>query len=281
MATLRYGLPCIALSCLALASPAAAREPAPYAWPGGARAAVSLAYDDALPSQLDNALPALDRHGLKGSFYLTLSADTVRARMDEWRAAARNGHELGNHTLFHQCDATAPGRDWVRPEQALGNTTVAQMQAQVALANVLLHAIDGSTEFTFTVPCGDRLAADGDYVAGLRDRFLGIKVGQGAVVPDMGTFDRGAVPVVTPEDASGAALIALVEEAGRRGTQVNFTFHGIGGDHLSVSTAAHDALLAYLAAHRERYWTATFREQMRWVRDHPPAARAAQAAASR
>ena len=31
---------------------------------------------------------------------------------------------------------------------------------------------------------------------------------------------------------------------------------------------AHEALLAYLAAHRDLYWTATFREQMRWVRDH-------------
>ena len=36
-----------------------------------ARAAVSLAYDDALDSQLDNAIPALDRHGLRATFYLT------------------------------------------------------------------------------------------------------------------------------------------------------------------------------------------------------------------
>jgi peptidoglycan/xylan/chitin deacetylase (PgdA/CDA1 family) len=256
------------LLALALAWPAGASEPARYAWPGGARAAVSLAYDDAVPSQLDHAIPALDRHGLKGSFYLVLSADTVRDRLADWRAAAGNGHELGNHTLFHQCDARLADRQWVRPEHALDTTTKARMQAQVALANSMLHAIDGSTEFTFTVPCGDRMAADGDYVAGLRDRFLGIKLGTGAVVPDMRTLDRGAVPVATPVGASGADLIALVEEAGRRGTMVNFTFHGIGGDHLAVSNQAHEALLAFLAAHRDRYWTATFREQMRWVRDH-------------
>lgn len=259
---------CGGLLCLALALPAGAREPVAYPWPGGARAAVSLAYDDAAPSQLDHALPALDRHGLKGSFYLVLSADTVRERLEEWRAAARNGHELGNHTLFHQCDATLPGRDWVQPEQVLGTTTKGRMHAQVALANSMLHAIDGSTEFTFTVPCGDRMAADGDYVAGIRDRFVGIKLGTGAVVPDMRTLDRGAVPIVAPVGASGAELIALVEEAGRRGTMVNFTFHGIGGDHLAVSNEAHEALLAFLSAHRDRYWTVTFREQMQWVRDH-------------
>src|SRR3546814_7923192 len=64
---------------------------------------LSLAYDDALDSQLDNAIPALDRHGFHASFYLPLAADTLRTRLDEWRAAAARGHELGNHTLFHQC----------------------------------------------------------------------------------------------------------------------------------------------------------------------------------
>lgn len=257
----------IALACPALPVAAADPQPPPYPWPHGARAAVSLAYDDAVPSQLDNAIPALDRHGLKGSFYLTLSAATVRTRLPEWRAAARNGHELGNHTLFHQCSGAGEDRAWVTPAQDLDTMSVARMQAEVALANAMLHAIDGSTEFTFTAPCGDRAAADGDYLAGLHDSFVGIKIGAGAVVPDMRSLDRMAVPVTAPSGASGAELIALVEAAGRRGTMVNFTFHGIGGDHLAVSTDAHDALLAFLAAHRDIYWTATFRQQMQWVRE--------------
>lgn len=257
----------IAALCLSWPLTAADTGSTQYPWPNGARAAVSLAYDDAVPSQLDNAIPALDRHGLKGSFYLTLSADTVRARLPEWRAAARNGHELGNHTLFHQCSAKGDGRAWVVPAQDLDTMTVARMQAEVDVGNAMLHAIDGSTEFTFTAPCGDRNAADGDYIRGLHDRFLGIKLGAGAVVPDMRRLDRMAVPVFAPQGQSGAELIALVEEAGRHGTMVNFTFHGIGGDHLAVSTEAHDALLAFLAAHRHTYWTATFREQMRWVRE--------------
>ena len=71
--------------CLLLAAlPSHATESVQgFAWPEGRRAAVSLSYDDAVPSQLDNAIPALDRHGLKGSFYLTLAADSVRMRMDD------------------------------------------------------------------------------------------------------------------------------------------------------------------------------------------------------
>ena len=253
------GLLAAALSTVAVADDA----PPPYPWPNGARAAVSLAYDDALPTHLDTAIPALDRHGLRGSFYLVLSADTVRTRLADWRAAARTGHELGNHSLFHACSARGADRSWVAPAQDLDAMTAARVQAEVTLANTMLHAIDGSTEFTFTVPCGDRNAGDGDYVAGLAPHMLGIKLGAGAVVADMRTLDRHAVPV----GSTGADLIALVEAAGRQGTMVNFTFHGIGGDHLAVPREAHEALLAYLAAHRDIYWTATFREQMRWVRD--------------
>ena len=241
-----------------------AAEPA-FAWPEGRKAAVNLAYDDALDSQLDHAIPALDRHGLKGTFYLTLGGDVVRRRMEEWRAAARNGHELGNHTLFHACSARGDDREWVRPEHDLDRITVAQLREQVRLANVMLHALDGNTAFTFTAPCGDRMAADGNYIDAIADEFLAIKL-SGGVVDDMATLDLSATPVVVPVGASGAELIALVEEAGRRGTMVGFTFHGIGGDHLQVSIEAHEALLAYLAQHRDVYWVDTFRNQARWLR---------------
>jgi peptidoglycan/xylan/chitin deacetylase (PgdA/CDA1 family) len=260
-----------------VAMPVQAGEGARFTWPGGQKAAVSLGYDDALDSQLDNAIPALDRHGLKGTFYVVPANPPLQLRMDDWRAAARNGHELGNHSLFHQCSAKGEGRSWVKPERDLDAVSVMQMQEQVALANTFLQALDGRSDGrTFTAPCGDRQARDGDYIAALGDLFAGIKmVGDIAVVPDMSTLDPRNVPAHVPVDASGAQLIALVEEAGRRGTMVNFTFHGIGGDHLSVSTRAHEELLAFLDAHRDTYWTATFLEQMRWVRQQQEKAGAA------
>ncbi|MBS7455562.1 polysaccharide deacetylase family protein [Coralloluteibacterium stylophorae] len=237
-----------------------------FAWPGGARAAVSLAYDDALPSQLDHAIPALDRAGLRASFYLTLASDTVATRLPEWRAAAARGHELGNHTLFHQCSASAPERDWVTPDVDLDRITIAQMAAQVRLANVMLHAIDGRDARTLTVPCGDAVAADGSYLPQVRAEFVAIKYGRGAVAPDMDSLDPWAVTIEAPVGASGADLIALVDAAVARGTMLNLTFHGIGGDHLGVSTEAHEQLLAHLAAHRDSIWTDTFLAIMRHVR---------------
>jgi hypothetical protein len=43
--------------------------------------------------------------------------------------------------------------------------TAAQMQDQVRLGNTMLYAIDGKRERTYTVPCGDVLAAGGDYLS--------------------------------------------------------------------------------------------------------------------
>lgn len=47
---------------------------------------------------------------------------------------------------------------------------------------------------------------------------------------------------------------------------INLTFHGIGGDYLSVSNEAHEELLAYLAAHRKSYWTDTFINIMKYAK---------------
>jgi peptidoglycan/xylan/chitin deacetylase (PgdA/CDA1 family) len=255
------------------ASSAALAGDKPFAWPHGARAAVSLAYDDAIDSQLDNVVPALDKFGLKGSFYLTLSSPTLTRRLPEWRAAAAEGHELGNHTLFHQCSAKLPGHEWVTPENDLDHTPAAQMVAQIKLGNAMLQAIDGRTERTFTVPCGDVMADGVDYLPLVRSEFVAIKYGPGLVIPDMKALDPYAVGVDAPSGVTGQQLIDLVKAAVAKGTMINFTFHGVGGDYLTVSKQAHEELLAYLAAHRDTVWTDTFLTLMTYMKQEQQATR--------
>ena len=96
---------------------------APFAWPGGAKAAVSLTYDDALDSQIANAVPALREAGFRATFFLT--KDNVGEALDEWIQVARAGHEIGNHTISHPCglqgytpaafarDELIPMQDWL------------------------------------------------------------------------------------------------------------------------------------------------------------------------
>jgi peptidoglycan/xylan/chitin deacetylase (PgdA/CDA1 family) len=241
-----------------------AAEPT-FVWPHGERAAVSLAYDDALNSQLDIALPALNRLGLKASFYLTLSSDVVHKRTGDWRAAAANGHELGNHTLFHQCSSSAPDRSWVNADNDLDHTSVAQLVAQIRVGNTLLYAIDGKRERTFAAPCGELLVGGINYLGTIKGDFVGMKTEFGGIAATMQRFDPYTVSVAVPTDVSGVQLIDMVKRAADAGTMANITFHGVGGDYLTISKEAHAELLAYLAAHRDVYWTDTFINIMKYV----------------
>jgi peptidoglycan/xylan/chitin deacetylase (PgdA/CDA1 family) len=232
-----------------------------FTWPKHYKAAVSLSYDDGLYSQIHNAIPELDKHNLKASFYLTLASPAVDEYMEVWRAAANNGHELGNHTVYHPCRGSLPNRDWVNPLHDTDKNTVVEMVEQVTLANTMLKAIDGKKDRTFTIPCGDLLASDGNYVERVRPKFVAIKANN----PDLPKkFDL----LFTPENVTGKQLIDFVKKAEQQGGIANILFHGIGGDHLTVSTKAHAELLDYLANHKDIYWTDTYINIMQYVMEN-------------
>jgi len=111
-----------------LAPVPATRAAAPFAWPGGAKAAVSLTYDDALDSQIANAVPALREAGFRATFFLT--KDNVGEALDEWIQVARAGHEIGNHSQTHPNFAmTRPS--FIGGEFAEAQRTIAQATGQV------------------------------------------------------------------------------------------------------------------------------------------------------
>lgn len=236
----------------------AGEQSSDFKWPNNTRAAVSLAYDDTLDSQLDNAIPQLDEYNFKGSFYLFLASEVTGKRLENWRSVARNGHELGNHTLNHACRKSQPHRDWLDDWNDLDKRTVSEMLREVTTANTFLTAIDGKKERTFTAPCGEIQVSDGDYTKALQDHFIAIKSGISDQIKPIQDLDPYAVNIWTPVDVSGQELIDYVKDAAQKGSIANITFHGIGGDHMSVSPKAHEALLQYLDKHRDIYWVDTF-----------------------
>lgn len=232
-------------------------QAAPFVWPNGAQAAVSLGYDDALDSQLDHVVPALNQRGLKASFYIPINGPTLPGRQNEWKAAAAAGHELGNHSLFHGCSAKGPGREWVLPHRDLDRQTPAGVQEQVIAANTWLQSLDGKTRRTFTPPCLDMQAGGQDFVKALQPHFVAYRAAGPGLVTDTAQLDPYAMPVYFVEGMSGTQLIALVEKAAAQHALVSLLFHGVGAEHLSVTREAHDRLLDHLAKNKARFWTDT------------------------
>jgi len=239
---------------LTSASPAMG-QPSPVKWPGSAQAAVVLSYDDSLRSQLDVAVPQLDRAGFKGTFFL--SGTFAQEDVDRWRQVAASGHELGNHSVFHPC---ARGT-FDMPEQYNNERySVRTMLTEIRTMNTLLHAIDGRTERTYATPCGQSVVGGEDYTAPLRASGL-VKYVRGTGPSGTGAIDPFNTPgMFFPEAVTGAELIAYVEDAHRRGGLAVLGFHGVGGDYLKVSAEAHQQLITYLHDHRDVFWVATFRQ---------------------
>ncbi|MGQ8364362.1 polysaccharide deacetylase family protein [Glaciecola sp. 1036] len=211
--------------------------------------AVSLSYDDALNSQLDTAIPQLDKHQFKASFYLLPRSEAFANRIEEWRAVAANGHELGNHSLFHGCRGSKPNRDWVIPFTDLDKRSVEELRMEIAVANSLLQSLDGKTHRTLTLPCGDLLVGGEPLLPAVEQMFVGVK-GQGV--------EQGTEILHAPSEVDGKTLISYVQNA-KPGTKiVSILFHGIGGDHLAVSEQAHAELLQFLADNQDKYWVDSY-----------------------
>lgn len=221
-------------------------------WPNGNKVAISLSYDDALNSQLDNALPALNQRGLKASFYVVPLSVAFKDRIEEWRQLAEQGHELGNHSLFHACLSSKPGREWVQSANALDDKTVQAMVNEITVASTMLTAIDGHTTHTFTPPCFDQMVKNGNYVEAVKEQFVGVK----------SLEDPNFAALIGPSDISSAEIINFIEKQPANIKLINVLFHGVGGDHLVTSTEEHTKFLDYLLANKDKYWVDTYRNIM-------------------
>lgn len=254
----------LALSLVCGVSAASAHE-----WPHGAKAAIVLTYDDALDSQLDHAVPDLDAEGFKGTFFL---ANVKLADVPRWRAVAAEGHELGNHTVFHACPASKYSTE---PRYTSETYTVEAMLQEIEQQNVLLTALDGKQTHGFASPCGQTLAGGVNYLEALRAAKLvtyvrGVYTSPEDLRADVARIDPMHVPSHGFEaGVTGAQLIDFAKQAEAGGGMGVYLFHGVGGDYLQVSDAAHRELIAWLAAHRSEVWVTTLQGALDWARAHP------------
>jgi hypothetical protein len=251
---------------------------------------ISLTFDDALDQHLDVALPIMNARALRGTFYVPLSAPAFIHRQTEWKAVAGQGHELGNHTVFHPALAS---KAWVRPGNSIDFYSLDRMRMELEYANELLSAFDGQNERTFAYPCSNPYVGHGgwcraalqtvgfdrtrlagwidqyrldlgatrqSYVPTVRDLFVAGRGGglnRSDVIPPVSTWDRAQLLSKAVEDWSLDELKSQVEDAIRRDTWCILQFHGVGGGHrMNCDPAVFAEFTAWLSEeHRERVTT--------------------------
>lgn len=119
-----------------------------FSWPDGKKMALSLTFDDARLSQADTGILLLDKHGIKATFYIL--PESMLQRVDTWKKAVANGHEIGNHSINHPCTGNF---DWSR-DKALEDYSIGKMKVELDSANRLIKEVLGVTPASFAYPCG-------------------------------------------------------------------------------------------------------------------------------
>lgn len=228
-----------------------------FAWPHAARAAVSLTYDDGLPSQLDVAVPQLDARGLAGTFFLNPGLPRFAPRREDWRKLARSRHELANHTFTHPCSREM---DWVPKGRGLQDLGEGPMLEEIERGKRAILELGIAAVPSFAYPCGQSFHGEDlrSYAPLVGRQHAYARAIEGRVA-EPATVDLLMVPSV--DGALGAkASLARVEEAMESGGWLVLMFHGVGGDHLEIPAAEHAAILDGLGAKGGQVWVAGFGE---------------------
>lgn len=260
---------------------------------------ISLTFDDALHEHLDHVIPLLNQHRIPGTFYIHLTAETIKTRRADWQQAASTGHELGNHTIFHPATER---KSWVTPGNALESYGLDRMKLELETANNMLESLDGETVRTFAFPCSNSIlgrhgwpvrvlhslgleqtrwpgiversgldfgSTKHSYEPILKNHFLAAR-GGGLLLeetpPPLDKFPRYRLLSAAIDGHGLAAIRSFVERAVAQQTWAILQFHGVnGGHHMDCQLQVFKDLIDWLAdTHWEHIKTVRNYSQQLW-----------------
>jgi|GEM_PF-2445841 len=210
-------------------------------WPDGKSAAVALTFDDNVRSQLFTAIPELERHGYRGSFFIVaqwLDLPATDERLAEmWQQVYRRGHEIGSHSYSH-------------PHLPALNDTDLRYQVRDAKA-IIEHWIGEGNCRLFRFPWEDHSAASDALV---RETYPLNAV-------DLSQSDK---VIYTLTRTAADAIRCIDQSIADRGVFIAL-WHGVGGDFTQISTADFQNVLQYLDDKRADVWVAPLGEIIRYA----------------
>ncbi len=230
-------------------------------WKDNKSAAYSVGGDDSLRSQLNFAIPEMDRRGLRGNWWVNPGrggpknfknqddswAECWIACYQDWKAAARRGHHFGNHTMHHLGAAT-----YEEADREIGQTAQAIWECNPR-QRLQLFLRGGGTQWGISEAELDEILAKYDCVQG-----------RGGGIEDP-TWET---------NPSAATLRGFVDTAIQEESWHLTGFHGIGPQCEwggPVDGEAFIALLDYLVEKRQLVWCGTALEVHKYEQERSTA----------
>lgn len=223
-------------STMTTEEPATFQRMEDFRWPEGKRAAISLTFDDARLSQVDRGIPIFDEYGTKATFYVSMGS--LKKRLEAWKAAVANGHEIGNHSLLHPCSGNFPfSRD-----KALEDYTYEQMRSELRQASDEIEDLVGVRPVSFAYPCGQKYVGRGrnykSYVPLIAEEFLSGRGWMNEWANDPGFCDMANLMGVELDGKSFEQVKQVMDRVLKDGGWLVFAGHEIGDDKRRQTTLA-------------------------------------------
>ncbi|TAL66458.1 MAG: polysaccharide deacetylase [Bacteroidetes bacterium] len=204
-----------------------------FQWPEGKKMGLSLTFDDARLSQIDTGIPLLDKHGIKATFYI--SPDNMMQRLEGWKKAVADGHDIGNHSLHHPCSGNFA---WSK-NYALENYKIVDMDMELDSASNLIKKMLGIWPVSFAFPCGQTFIGRGEktrsYVPVIAAKF---ETGRGWLSegPNDPSFcDMSQLTGMELDGKSFTQVLSLIEDAKSKGSWLIFAGHEMNDRGIQTS----------------------------------------------
>lgn len=247
---------CIYLILLFLSlslTPASAAVHSITPWSGNRPAALSITFDDGYISQYSFAMPALNKRGFVGTFFIMSDLAYAPpaanlASWDNWITAAGMGHEIGSHTKTH-------------PD--LVKLSLGDAEDEITAAKDAIDAnIPGQKTFSFAYPFGSFNSA----VKAITQKHYIAARGVSAVLnnPSTDMYNENAYDV---SKYSVSEMETFTAQAVSQGRWLIPTFHSFNPTEYGGWTA--DQFLTYMdyLKNRSDLWIAPFGNVIKYMKE--------------
>ncbi len=224
-----------------------------FKWPEGKKMAISLTFDDARLTQVDKGIPLLDKYGVKATFYI--SPSSLMKRLNEWKLAVGNGHEIGNHSVLHPCSGNFP----FTRNHALEDYSLIRMDQELDSASSIIKNVIGVHPVSFAYPCGQTFVGRGtslqSYVPLVASKFESGRLWLSESSNDPSFCDLAQLMGMELDGKSFEDIKKLIDDAKNKGNWLILAGHEMddGGRQTSLLTTI-EAICQYAADPVNEIW---------------------------
>lgn len=201
-------------------------------------AAVTLTYDGTTLNHLEVVVPALQKAGLRATFFA--DPGPLLARAAAWREVALHGHEIGNGSLLGSA----------LPDGRLPAWTPDMVEAEIRTTRHMIHELFGAQyEHALALPAGEpRCYNDVNYAPRLAPIYRCIRTGRAGFNRPLSTHSD-LVASLHVHQAPAQDVIRSLEHARDDGSCLVLAM-GPVGESGGIDVALHHEILTWLAHHK-------------------------------